>query len=89
MINDNRIMDIGIAKVFGRVIRRQRKIQGISQANLAERSGLHLNTIFFIEKGNDTKLSTQYFIAKGLGVSLSDLLKQTLEEYNVTNSKNS
>ncbi|KAB2907061.1 MAG: helix-turn-helix transcriptional regulator [Dechloromonas sp.] len=59
----------------GREIRRHRLGLGLSQDQLAERSGLHRNYIGFLERGErNASLTTLIAIARSLGVSLGELL---------------
>jgi transcriptional regulator with XRE-family HTH domain len=61
---------------IGTAVRLLRKKKGISQENLAEAAGLHRTYVGMIERGekNITVLSATR-IAKGLGVSLSALIR--------------
>lgn len=60
---------------FCREIRRRREGLGLTQDDLAERSGLTPNYIGTIENGKrDPSLSTMMAIAKGLGLPLGELL---------------
>src|ERR1051325_9327409 len=60
---------------FCREVRRRREALGLTQDELAERSGLTPNYIGTIENGKrDPSLSTMMAIAKGLNVKLGELL---------------
>ena len=78
------MVDIGIASVCGRVIEKLRKEKGLSQKSLADRSGLHVNTIHLIENGNnEPKLSTFLFLASSLEVTPEDLMEKVTTDYDV------
>lgn len=56
------------------VLLRQRA--GLSQEELAEQSGLHAVAITYIETGKRIpKLNTIYRLAKGLGVTIDELVR--------------
>jgi transcriptional regulator with XRE-family HTH domain len=60
---------------FCREVRRRREALGLTQDELAGRSGLTPNYIGTIENGKrDPSLSTMQAIAKGLGLPLGELL---------------
>jgi transcriptional regulator with XRE-family HTH domain len=59
---------------FCREVRRRREALGLTQDELAEKSGLTPNYIGTIENGKrDPSLSTMTSIAKGLGLQLGEL----------------
>ncbi len=61
---------------FGTDVRRLRKARGLSLEELAERAGLSANYMGSIELGRrDPSLSSVKAIAKGLGVPVSQLIK--------------
>lgn len=68
-------MDVN--RVFAENIRRLRLTQGLSQEALADKAGLHRTYVGAVERGerNITLLNANR-IAEGLGVSLSDCLKE-------------
>ena len=54
-------------------MRTLRQKKSLSQENVAEISGLHVNTIHLLEKGkSEPKLGTFIYIAKALEVTLSN-----------------
>lgn len=58
----------------GRVVRRQRLIQDLSQEALANRAGVNRKHLSGIEQGNhDPQASTLIKLARGLGMSLGEL----------------
>lgn len=60
---------------LGREVRRLRKERGLSQEELADRSGLHTNYIGGIERGErNVGVKALFKIARGLNVSASSLL---------------
>ena len=64
----------GVRRSLGKRVRKLRTGQGWSQEQLAERAELHWTHISGIESGQyDLKLSTLTRVARGIGVSLSDL----------------
>lgn len=61
---------------FGRNLRGARREAGLSQEQLAERSGLHMTEISRLERGvRDPRLATVVRLARGLGVRAADLLQ--------------
>lgn len=75
-------MDIGIKKVIGGLVREQRNKQNLSQADLAARSGVHINTIHLLESGqNEPKLSTLFFIAKGMNLDEQEFMSLLCKKY--------
>ena len=57
---------------FGEALREARKRMGWSQSELAERSGVHLNTVSQVERGGaDPRLSTLLALGHTLGVELN------------------
>lgn len=64
-----------INKQFGRKLRELRKMKGLTQEDLGDRSGLHWKFIGQVERGNsDIKLNNIAKIASGLGMEIDDLL---------------
>jgi transcriptional regulator with XRE-family HTH domain len=56
---------------FGDAVRAARKRSGWSQTELAQRCGVHLNTVSQVERGSaDPRLSTLQALAAALGLSL-------------------
>ena len=75
-------MDIGIKKAMGCLVREIRKAQKISQAELAARCGFHINTIHLLEAGkNEPKLSTLFFIVKGMNMDEQEFMARLCEKY--------
>ncbi|NHC36896.1 helix-turn-helix domain-containing protein [Scytonema millei] len=63
-----------LAKRLGRLIRRLRLEEGLSQEEFAERCGLHRTYIGFIERGEKTiTIETASKLAQALGLSLAQL----------------
>lgn len=61
--------------MFGERVRRMRLALGLSQEQLAERSGLHRNYVGGIERGErNLSLVNVLYLAHGLDVPASDLL---------------
>ena len=62
-----------------RKIEQLRKKQNLTQAELAERSGVTIQTISYIENGHragdEVKVGTMMALAKGLKVKPAELLK--------------
>ncbi len=58
---------------LGERIERLRKNKGMTQEELAEKSGLHRAYFWDIENGRNISIKTAYNIAKALGVTLSQL----------------
>lgn len=73
-------MNNDINVLFGRKVAKLRKLQGISQEELAERCGIHRTYIGAIERGEKSPtLNTIEKIANGLNVEIIELweVKQT------------
>jgi transcriptional regulator with XRE-family HTH domain len=61
-------------KLFGANLRRIRRAKDITQEQLAEESGVSLNSINIIEKGTlNTSVATLMAISDALGISPKDL----------------
>lgn len=70
-----------IQKAFGRAVRDFRERIGISQEELANRSGLHRTYISDVERGTrNIGLGNIEAIAKGLEVSMVDLFEKTTKQ---------
>lgn len=59
---------------LGRRIEQLRRKNGMTQEELAEKSGLHRAYFWDIESGRNITILTAYKIARALGVGLSELL---------------
>lgn len=67
-------MENNINVLFGRKVAKLRKLQGISQEELAERCGIHRTYIGAIERGEKSPtLNTIEKIANGLNVEIIEL----------------
>jgi len=65
-------------KQIGNLVRRARKKQGLSQAELGKRAGLRQETISLIENGNPaTKIETLLAILSALGLELRIVPRST------------
>lgn len=59
------------------LIRTLRKERGLSQETLAERAGLHRNSISLIERGeSQPTVDTLFRLADGLGISAVELVER-------------
>lgn len=68
-----------IQKAFGKAVRELREMIGISQEELANRSGLHRTYISDVERGKrNIGLGNIYAIANGLEISMVDLFRKTI-----------
>lgn len=66
---------------LGQRVRTLRKQQGLSQEDLAERSGLHRTYIGGIERGErNVAVLNLVQVATGLGVSVSQLMDGLVDE---------
>jgi transcriptional regulator with XRE-family HTH domain len=64
------------ATKFGAIVRRLREARGLTQEQLAERSGVSGTYIGFIERGDNVPTLTIVLdLAAGLGISASELLR--------------
>jgi transcriptional regulator with XRE-family HTH domain len=70
-----------LQRKFGRVLRRLREDAELSQEGLAERAGLHRNSVGLMERGQrmPTILVVQQ-LAEALGTTMSALLAQVEQE---------
>ncbi|MFZ7337436.1 helix-turn-helix domain-containing protein [Comamonas jiangduensis] len=65
-----------INKAFGQVVREARKERKLSQEQLAELSGMHVNHISFIERAKTSpSLQAMQQISEALGIKLSAMLE--------------
>ncbi len=63
---------------LGQVIRERRTALGMSQEDLAQKSGLHRTYVSDVERGiRNLTVGALWFIASGLGISLRELILQT------------
>lgn len=62
--------------IVGSNIRRLRSEQGLTQAQLAEASGITVPQLSLIENGHEPKVHRAEAIAKSLGVSVDELLSE-------------
>jgi len=66
---------VTLAEIFAANLRHQRKLAGLSQEELAERSSIHRSQISLLEKGNRLpRLESLVKLAGGLGVGVDVLL---------------
>jgi XRE family transcriptional regulator, regulator of sulfur utilization len=67
-----------LAKAFGQVLRRRRKLAGLTQEQLGLDAGIERNYVSLLELGQHTpSLATLVAIAQTLGVEGSELVKET------------
>jgi transcriptional regulator with XRE-family HTH domain len=61
--------------LFGRIVRRRREAAGLSQEELAERTGVSRNYVGMIERGEtNPTLVVLHDLAVALGVSMNSLI---------------
>lgn len=66
---------ISISSEFGQVVRDLREKRGLSQEELADRSGLHRNAVGLIERGQRIpSVETLFALSYGLGIKASTLV---------------
>lgn len=64
-------------EALGRVIRERRVSLGMSQEELADKSGLHRTYVSDVERGiRNLTLGALWFICNGLNISLSQIVNQ-------------
>ncbi|HSX05414.1 MAG TPA: helix-turn-helix transcriptional regulator [Candidatus Saccharimonadales bacterium] len=69
-------LETKLLKAFGKRLAEVRKSKGLTQEGLAERADVTALTIAYIEQGRQwPRISTLHAIAKSLGVSKAELLK--------------
>ena len=63
-------------KELGKVIRSKRELQGLTQFDLAKKSGLDRNYVGMVERGerNPSYISL-YRIARGLGLTVGEMIR--------------
>ncbi len=62
---------MGFQTDFAETVRSARKRMGLSQTQLAQRSGVHLNTVSLLERGAaDVRMSTMQALCTALNLSL-------------------
>lgn len=65
-----------LAQALGRVVRRLRTEQGLSQENFAFEAGIHRTFMGMIERGQrNVTLSTIFRLAAGLGITATELTR--------------
>ena len=65
-----------LLRAFGKRLAEIRKSKGLTQSELAERVGVSVVTIAYIETGKRwVRLGTMYKIARALGVDVGELLR--------------
>jgi transcriptional regulator with XRE-family HTH domain len=71
-----------IQLAFGKAVKSLRTEQGMTQEDLAFRTGLHRTYISDIERGSrNISLKSISVIAKALGVSLPNLMEATMKHF--------
>ncbi len=69
-------LETKLLKTFGKRVAEVRRAKGFTQESLAEKADVTALTISYIEQGRQwPRLATLHAIAKCLGVSKADLLK--------------
>ncbi len=69
-------LEAKLLKTFGKRVAEIRRAKGFTQESLAEKADVTALTISYIEQGRQwPRITTLHSIAKCLGVSKSDLLK--------------
>ena len=75
------------SRIVGQRIAQLRKLAGLNQAELAEKTGLMVNTISNLERGSNPQLNTLVKICGELDVAVNDLLDAKTDNY-MKNVKN-
>lgn len=74
-----------VAAVFGAVLRRTRRVRGVTQEQLAAAGGVSSQFVSMLERGvNQPSLHTVVMMARGLGVDPRDLVGETIQGLNET-----
>jgi transcriptional regulator with XRE-family HTH domain len=67
-----------LGKAFGQVLRRRRKLAGLTQEQLGLDAGIERNYVSLLELGQHTpSLSTLMAVAQTLGLAASELVRET------------
>jgi transcriptional regulator with XRE-family HTH domain len=67
---------LSIEKAFGLRLRAKRDVLGISQEELADRSGLHRTYVSQLERGlKSPSLNTLFALASALKIDITDLVR--------------
>jgi transcriptional regulator with XRE-family HTH domain len=70
-----------IGVIFGKLLRELRTKQKLARDLLSERSQIHVNSIYLLEKGdNEPKLSTIISLAEGLQMPTEELIRQLCQK---------
>lgn len=70
-----------ISVAFGKAVRAYRNARDWSQMEVASHSGLHLNALSLIERGEVTpSIKTVQSLARGLGITMAELIAQAEKE---------
>jgi len=70
-----------VKEAFGKVLRLKRKALGLSQEELAARSGIAMRYVSLLEcNQRQPTISTLYLLSQGLGISLTEFVSEIEEE---------
>lgn len=82
-INPKGVFTLEVEKAFGQIMKKYRKINNISQEDLANLSNLDRTFISLLERGRRCpSLNTAFSIAECFEVSLSELIKEIEDQIN-------
>ncbi len=75
-----------LSGVFGLVVKRHRKAQGLSQEVLADLAGIHRTHVGLVERGErNASLDVAGALAQALGRPLSQLIREAERKLTLTN----
>lgn len=71
-----------LEEIFGNELKKLRKEKNLSQEQVAEKSGFHVNYISFLERGiNQPSLKSIFAIAAAFEMRPEELVSKVAEEY--------
>ena len=71
----------GLSAAFGRLVKKQRTRQGLSQEALAEKAGVHHTYVSMVERGaRKPTIEAGEALARALGTKLSALIEEAERE---------
>ena len=70
-----------VLKRLGDEIRKRRHERDLTQEDLADESGVHVNAVSKLERGKaDSRVLTLFKVAKGLNIQLTELISGAMKQ---------